>query len=143
MKRIFIALAAVGLAAFGVSLAGHDCGTTPVVNGCVGGSDRVPGCQVSYSGTYTVTAEDADAEQGGVVWFCLTATSSSLCPNASAIATVTCNGGKAVSGDLNNMEVLTIKAKEGDVIRIDVELVDRRNDIQCIRLGETQFALTR
>ncbi len=56
---------------------------------------------------------------------------------------MTCNGGEAVSGDLNDMEVLTIRAKEGDVIRIDVELVDRRNDIRCMRLGETQFALTR
>ncbi len=143
MRRMILALVALSLAASGVSLAGRDCGTTAVLNGCVGESDRVPGCQLSYSGTYTVTAEDADAERGGDVWFCLASTSSSLCPNMSAIATVTCNGGKAVSGDLNDLEDLTIRAKEGDVIRIDVALVDRRNHIQCIRLGETQFALTR
>lgn len=91
---------------------------------------------------YTVTTADVAASNGNVANFCLLATSSSLCANTSAAVTVERNGPDH-SGDLNNGDIVAVSAKEGDVLTITVTLEPRSNNIDCIRLGDTRFALVR
>ncbi len=123
--------------------ASPECGTTAVLGGCVGDTDLNPTCVQRYEATYTVTAADVDASPGNNARFCLEPVSSSLCGNTSAIATVSRNGRNAQTADLNDDGQVRINAKEGDVIRVVVEQVPRKSNIQCFRQGEVVFELVR
>ncbi|MDH3285811.1 MAG: hypothetical protein OEQ13_13850 [Acidobacteriota bacterium] len=147
IKTIVMVAAVVSLVAAHAALAAAPaCGDLPVLTACVGGNDLVMSCTQSYENDYVVTAADVANSKGQTARFCLQQTGSSLCPNTSAIATVTRNGKNPQTGDLNadgGGDVIEVKAKEGDVIQIVVVQQPRKNGIQCFRQGEVQFALTR
>lgn len=121
--------------AFALSFAAMgQCGSTAVLSGCVGA------CGASYSASYTVTPSDVGPY--GVATFCLAATSNSLCPSHNAYATLRKNNNRAINGNLDEGDVLSLKAVVGDVLYVTVDAVEV-NDIQCVWLGETHFSLTR
>ena len=144
-KICLVGLALFVVVAAGFAVANPECGSTAVVTGCVGGNDIVSECTQSFEAVYTVTAADVDASPGNIAKFCVRRTATSLCPNTSAIATVSRNGKGTQTVDLNadDVEVLTVNAKEGDQIQINVDLQDRNNGINCFRQGETQFEMVR
>lgn len=120
--------------AFGLSFtAAAQCGTESLLKGCVGA------CGMSYIDSYTVTA--ADVGPGGVGYFCLSATSNSLCPSHNAEAKLAVNGNGVDGGNLNLGDVLWAKAEVGDVLTVVVDAVFVDPNINCIWFGETEFAL--
>lgn len=144
MKKFTIFSLMLGIFAFaGMQQVSAQCGGTTVLSGCVGDQLVNSACQFSYSASYTVTAADVAASNGKTAAFCLGANSSSLCPNTSAIATVQRNGRGNRSVDLNDGQTMSFRGKAGDVISINVNLVARNNGVQCFRLGDTQFSMTR
>ncbi|MDH3284108.1 MAG: hypothetical protein OEQ13_05165 [Acidobacteriota bacterium] len=143
MKRVASVLVVIALLSLGALYAAQECGSNAVLSGCVGDTVIDPTCLNEYSADHVVDADDVAASPGNVAKFCLVTVSTSLCPNTSAIATVTRNGSGAQSVDLNDGETLNVNAKEGDVLRVTVDQVPRKNGIQCIRQGDIQFALVR
>ena len=112
------------------------CGTTAVLSGCVGA------CGNFYSASYTVQASDIPAGQE-VAEFCLAATSNSLCPSHNAFATMRKGlSNRNMTGNLNLGDVLSVKAKAGEVIYITVRTVQASN-VVCVWAGETHFSLTK
>ncbi|HEX2898675.1 MAG TPA: hypothetical protein VHS96_03040 [Bacteroidia bacterium] len=131
--RTFITLIVL---AFGLSFAGMaQCGTNSLIKDCVGA------CGMSYTGTYTVTPSDVGPD--GVGLFCLSATSNSLCPSHHAFATVQRNGGGISTANLDLGEIILRKGLVGDVFTITVDAVFFDPNINCVWLGETEFAFSR
>ncbi len=142
MKRL-VFLLVLGVIVAGDASAAPECGATIVLQGCVGDNVIDPTCVSEYEATHTVTADDVDASPGNVARFCLVTVSSSLCPNTSAVATVTRNGGAAQATHLNGGRQIRLNAREGDTLRVVVEQVSRHNGVQCILQGDLQFELVR
>ena len=95
------------------------CGSTAVLSGCVGA------CGTNYTASYTVQASDIPAGQE-VAEFCLAATSNSLCPSHNAFATMRKGlANRNMTGNLNQGDVLSLKAQAGDVIYITTLKVNR------------------
>lgn len=105
-----------------------------VVQGCVGE------CAPNFSESHVITQDDVDNSLGKD-WavMCLKVTASNLCPNTGAEFVITNNGIPISKGDLTEGDKGFAIGEVGDVIRLDVNLVNKNNDIVCIQLGETSF----
>ena len=122
--------------AFGLSFAAmSQCGNVTILSGCVGA------CGTSFTASYTVQPGDVGAN--GVGYFCLSATSSTLCPSHNAAAVLDRNAGDPRTGNLNLGDVVWHKALVGDVLDVQVDAVFVTPKINCIWFGETQFSLMR
>ena len=108
-----------------------------VVKGCVGD------CGSSFSATHVITPEDVKASIGkdwavmclqpSPVW--------SLCPNTGAMFEISTNGIPISSGDLTEGDKGFAIGRVGDVVRVDVNLVDKNNGIVCFQQGQINFDL--
>jgi hypothetical protein len=131
MKTLF----AILFLAFGLSLAVNaQCGNVTLLTGCVGA------CGSSWTASYTV--QPGDVGPNGVGYFCLSATSSSLCPSHNAAASMT-RLGTTNTGNLNLGDVIWTKALVGDVIDLKVDEVFVNPKINCIWQGQTDFSFMR
>jgi hypothetical protein len=103
------------------------CGS-PLITGCIGA------CGAPFLASYRVVENGA---------YCFTTTGSSLCPNTGAVVTIYLNGELELKEDMTYGIFHLIRAKEGDVIRIEANLFGIDNSIVCPWLGELYFELGR
>ena len=132
MKTLFLTLSLI----IGLSFAAMgQCGNVTILSGCVGA------CGTSFTATYTVQPGDVGAN--GVGYFCLSATSNSLCPSHNAAAVLDRNASDPRTGNLDLGDVVWHKALVGDVLDVQVNTVLVFPKISCFWFGETQFSLMR
>jgi hypothetical protein len=131
MKTLF----AMFLVVFGLSISAMaQCGNVTLLTGCVGA------CGSSWTASYTV--QPGDVGPNGVGYFCLGATSNSLCPSHNAAASLIING-TTYTGNLNLGDVVWTKGVVGDVIDLQVDEVFVSPKINCFWQGQTDFSFMR
>lgn len=99
--------------------------SVPVLSGCVGA------CGSSYSGSFT-SSTDRTYKFKAV---------SSLCPNHDAYAAIYVNGSLAWSGPIHQGAEAKFEAKAGHDVLVIAGIYPNGKPIECVWLGEVNFAV--